>query len=98
MKNMNRKPLSKEYLELTEIWNNTTKDVIVRNVERFLIIVFPECENFTSRQYKLMEITGSKKDAVYAWLNNGRSNVKVPLYKLCMIAAELNVDVMEFLK
>ena len=95
---MCRKPVAKEYIELTDAWNNTSKETMVNNVLNLLCERYPECNTFSGRNRKLEEITNSKKEAVYAWVNLSRSDVRIPLLKLCMIAVELNVDVMEFLK
>ena len=47
---------------------------------------------------KLIDITKSKKDSIYSWLNRSRENVKVPLLKLCMLAVALDVNVSDFLE
>ena len=96
---MCRKPIASEYLKLTEFWDAANQETISENVRKVLEEKIPECrDSFNAVWNKLMEITGSNKHTVYAWMNKSRNNVKVPLIKLCMIANELNVDVLELLK
>lgn len=91
--------MANEYLKLTEVWEKASKEAIAENVRKFLEEKNPECQNsFNAIWQKLMDITGSKKHTVYAWLNKSRNDVKIPLLKLCMIADELDVDIFEFLK
>lgn len=90
--------LAKEILDLNSVWEQANKSIIADNLERILAERFPDCQQQTKRIEKLAEITGSKKDSVYAWLNHGRTNVKTPLLKLCVIAAALEINIYEFLK
>lgn len=82
---------AKNILELNKLWNEADSNTIADNVEDVLV----SCgyDTFTCRMEKLVEITNSSKHAVYAWLNHGRTNVKIPFLKLCMIADELNTDI-----
>lgn len=94
---MEGKPLKdvKIVLELNELWDKADSNTIADNVEDILV----ECgyDTFNSRMGKLIEITNSSKHAVYAWLNHGRTNVKIPFLKLCMIADALNTDMNKLL-
>lgn len=93
-----REPLAREYLQLNELWSKTDKNIISDNVRKYIGDNIPECQNsFNVLWDNLVEITGSTRYTVYAWLNRSRSNVKIPLLKLCMIADKLNVDIIEFL-
>lgn len=74
----------KDILMLNELWGNTDSDTITNNVMQLL--ENNGCKSFKERWQKLSEITGSNKYAVHAWLNHGRSNVKIPFLKLCTIA------------
>lgn len=79
-------------LELQQKWNVADKDTITDNIEKYLIRKYPACRNLEIKLEKLMEITGSKKETVYAWVNRGRQDVKIPFLKLCMVAEYLNVS------
>ena len=86
-------------VKLNEQWKQTDKVIIADNIEYYLSKTYLDCEiSFNARWEKLMEITGCKKQTVYAWLNRSRDNVKVPLIKLCQIAAAMNIDVERFLE
>lgn len=84
-----------EILNINELWESTDKITIAENVEYFLCSKFPECTTYNVKMEKLEEITGSRRDTIYAWINRSRGNVKVPLLKLCKIASELDVDIRE---
>lgn len=89
---------AEKILKLNEQWERTDKVIIADNIEYYLSKTYPNCEtSFNAKWEKLMEITGCKKQTVYAWLNRSRDNVKVPLIKLCQIAAAMNIDVEKFL-
>lgn len=93
------KKFATEVLQFNNQWENTSKSVIADNVEKYLYIKYPECQtSFNAKMEKLKEITKSKQQTVYAWLNRSRENVKVPLLKLCMLAVALDVDVGNFLE
>ena len=86
---------TKNILELNKLWNEAGSNTIADNVEEML-------ENNGKTSYKakietLGEITNSSKHAVYAWLNHGRTNVKIPFLKLCMIADAFNISVIQLL-
>lgn len=83
-------------LELNAKWKNTDKNIIADNVEE--ILTKNGFNSFSSKLDKLTEVTESSKHAVYAWLNHGRSNVKIPFLKLCMIADVFNVSMKDLLK
>lgn len=87
--------IAKEVLNINDLWENTNKEIITENVEYFLCSKFPECQAYKPKMKKLEEITGSKKDTIYAWLNRSRTNVKIPLLKLCKIATDLDVNIEE---
>lgn len=84
-----------EILSINELWESTDKITIAENVEYFLCGKFPECATYNIKMEKLEEITGSRRDTIYAWINRSRGNVKVPFLKLCKIASELDVDIRE---
>lgn len=86
---------AKNILELNKLWNDADSNTIADNVED----VLASCGygTFASRMEKLVTITNSSKHAVYAWLNHGRTNVKIPFLKLCMIADALNTDITKLL-
>ena len=90
-----KRNIATEILNINELWDNTDKITIAENVEYFLCMKFPECKSYKVKMEKLEEITGSQKDTIYAWINRSRGRVKVPLLKLCKIAAYLNVDIRE---
>ena len=77
---------AKNVLELNKLWNKADSNTIAGNVEDVLISY--GYDTFASRMEKLVTITNSSAHAVYAWLNHGRINVKIPFLKLCMIAKE----------
>ncbi len=86
---------AKNILELNKLWNEADSNTIADNVEDVLV----SCgyDTFAGRMEKLVAITNSSKHAVYAWLNHGRTNVKIPFLKLCMIADALNIDITKLL-
>lgn len=88
---------AEDVLKLEEKWRETKKDVIVDNLEKYLIEKKPECEKFKAKIDFLMDITGDKEQTVYAWINRSRKNVKVPFLKLCKIASALGVEVNKLL-
>lgn len=93
------KKFATEVLQFNNQWENTSKSVIADNVEKYLYIKYPKCQtSFNIKMEKLKEITKSKQQTVYAWLNRSRENVKVPLLKLCMLAVALDVNVENFLE
>ena len=90
--------LASEILKYYALWKQTSKEVIADNVELYLGTKYPQCNHsYKTKIEFLMEISGSKKDAVYSWLNRGRTNVKVPFIKLCMIAQDLGVGIQDLL-
>ena len=91
--------IAAQILIYNELWEKTDKSVIAGNVEKYLYLKYPECSGaFDTKMNKLEEITGSKRQTIYAWLNRSRGRVKVPLMKLCVIANALDVDITELLK
>lgn len=86
---------AKNVLELNELWNKLDSNTIADNVEAAL--EQDGWTSFGSKMEKLSEITNSSRHAVYAWLNHGRTNVKIPFLKLCMIADALNTDITKLL-
>lgn len=87
--------IATEILNINELWEATDKITIAENVEYFLCNKFTDCSTYNAKMEKLKEITGSRKDTIYAWINRSRGNVKVPFLKLCKIASELDVDIRE---
>lgn len=90
-----KKNIAAEILNINELWEGADKVTIAENVEYFLCQKFPECKAYKIKMEKLEEITGSRRDSIYAWINRSRGRVKVPLLKLCKIALALNVDIKE---
>lgn len=83
---------SMEYIRLTDAWNKAEKGVIIDNLER--IVGYPVRGNKGDyRINQLVKITGVSKHTVIAWMNRSRSNVKPPLYHLCMIAEYYSLDI-----
>ncbi len=88
------KSVARSYLDLTEVWDRTDKTVVIDNIER----VFGDSGTLRknkdgTRINALSEITNTDKNTVRAWMNQSRTNVKIPLLKLCMIAEALYIDV-----
>lgn len=91
--------IAAQMLTYNNLWEKTDKSVIANNVEKYLYRKHPECSGaFEIKMNKLEEITGSKRQTVYAWLNRSRERVKVPFLKLCVIAIALDVDIADLLK
>ena len=82
---------AKEILDLNKLWQDADSDTILDNVEQLLTA--NGCETFTDRWKKLVDITDSTKYAVYAWLNRGRKDVKIPFLKLCMISDTYKINI-----
>ena len=91
-------PIAKVYLSLTKQWEETSPEVIASNTEKQLTKQYPECKVRSIMYDKLSDMTKSSRHTIYAWLNNSRENIKIPLVKLCMIAVALHTDIEEFLK
>lgn len=92
-----RKPIAKEYLELTNKWHETDSEIIAKNVEKYLVEIYPECNVRSTMYKKLSKITGSSVHTAYAWMNKSRNGIKVPLDKLCFIAVTFKKDIRLFL-
>lgn len=93
------KQFAAQVLQFNSQWENTNQSVIADNVEKYLYAKYPECkESYNAKMDKLIDITKSKKDSIYSWLNRSRENVKVPLLKLCMLAVAFDVNVNNFLE
>ena len=91
---MKLKTIAKEYIDLTEVWDKADKSIVINNIER----VFGDSSTLKrnkdgTRINTLSEITNTDKNTVRAWMNQSRSNVKIPLLKLCMIADALHIDI-----
>ena len=85
----------KDIILLNELWSNTDSNIIADNVEELLKI-----NGYNSRYsciVELSEITKSNEHTVYAWLNRGRTNVKIPFLKLCLIAEVYGIEVSKLL-
>lgn len=85
---------ARNYINLTELWEQADKSVVINNIER----IFGDSKTLKrnkdgTRINTLSEITFIDKNTVRAWMNQSRTNVKIPLLKLCMIAEALNIDV-----
>ena len=99
--------IASEILHYYKLWEDTDKQYLVSQIEKYMAEAYPECtkqpEHRASRGAasalisRLMHITDSKKDSVYSWLNISREKVKIPFFKLCMLADALNVELSEFL-
>ena len=95
---MSKSEIAAKVLELNELWDKTDKSVIAENVERYLYVKYPECAvKWSTKVCTIAEMTRSKSDAVYAWFNRSRGNVKIPFLKLCSIAVSLDVDIYKLL-
>lgn len=93
------KQFAAQVLQFNSQWENTNQSIIADNVEKYLYAKYPECkESYNVKMDKLIDITKSKKDSIYSWLNRSRENVKVPLLKLCMLAVAFDVNVNNFLE
>lgn len=90
--------IAKQILKYNKIWEESDKELLAENIERYLFAAYPECsQSFDIKLKKLEDITGSKRETVYAWLNRSRKNVKVPFIKLCAIADALSIDISDML-
>lgn len=90
--------IASEFLKYHALWEQTSKGTIADNIEKYLGEKYPQCNNsYKTTMEVLVEISGSKKDSVYSWLNRSRENVKVPFLKLCNIAQGLGVDIQDLL-
>ena len=86
------------FMDITELWENTPKSVMIDNIERFLgySTTFRGHKDNT-RLKELENITDSSRHTVNAWMNRSRENVKVPLLKLCKISEYLGITIEELL-
>lgn len=88
--------LAKDIIELTEIWNNTDKTIIVNKIEKIM-----EYYLMTNSRSKLIaELAKNTNVSIHtaaAWLNRSRKNVKIPLIKLCMLSDHLGIDIKDML-
>lgn len=92
------KTTARIFMDITELWENTPKSIMVDNIERLLgySATFRGHKDNT-RLKKLESITDSSTHTVNAWMNRSRENVKIPLLKLCKIADYLGIEVEELL-
>ncbi len=88
--------LARDYIEITELWENTDKGFVIDNLER-LAGYRIKGNNKTIKPDELARITNVTSHAVIAWFNRSRENVKIPLLKLCVLADYFNVDIRDFL-
>lgn len=86
-----------EILKLYSLWEQTDKETIVDNIEKYLYEQHPECKTHKVKMEFLIDMSGSRKDTVYAWINRSRKTVKVPFLKLCRIAKALELDIQDML-
>lgn len=90
--------IASEVLKYHALWEQISKATIADNIEKYLCVKYPQCnKSYKAKMEVLVEISGSKKDSVYSWLNRSRENVKVPFLKLCNIAQALDVDIQDLL-
>lgn len=95
---MKKKKLAERIIETNSLWERTNKSVIADNVERYLYAKYPESQkSYKAKMEKMQEISGLKKDTVYAWVNRSREEAKVPFIKLCALAVDLGVDIEDML-
>lgn len=93
-----KKYIAAMILDYNDQWKQADSSVIADNVEKCIIGKYPECSaTFESRWSKLTEISGAKRQTVYAWLNRSRPDVKIPFLKLCKIAVALDADLADLL-
>lgn len=91
--------LAETILDIMERRDKTSKAYIKSQTEKYLLLRFPDCKkNSLAESEKLAELTNVGRDTAYSWMNSGRSNVKIPLNKLCELAVKLDVDITEFLE
>lgn len=77
---------------------NIDKDVLIDNVEKYYKSTEEIMSNHSSeRMERITKICGCNKNTYRAWFNRSRKNVKIPLYSLCKLAIDADVDVFEFL-
>ncbi len=99
--------IANQILYYYECWEKVDKNVLVSQIEKYVSEEYPECKNLlehgTTRgssaalMGRIMEMTDSKKDSVYSWINRSRTSVKIPFLKLCKLASALNVELEKFL-
>lgn len=89
---------AKEYIELTALWENTSKDIVAANID--LLFGYYDEDRISSpylptnkRTKILCEITNTSRYTVLGWMNRHRDDVKIPLHKLCIIAEIFDVDI-----
>ena len=89
--------IAKDILAVHKLWEEMDKNALIDNLRS---LVYHDVGNsvYVNHYKRLMEITGSTRNAVEAWMNYGRPNVGVPFLKTCMIAAHYNVDIYRLLK
>lgn len=90
--------LAREYINLTDLWENTDKNIVISNIER----VFGEAKESQRRKdsTKLKALAKMADVGIHtavAWTNHSRQEVKIPLLRLCMIADCLKIDVRKLL-
>lgn len=86
---------AKNYLKLTEMRDNTSKDIIWNNMcnifgfnsERKGVISNVDLYDIIADQLQ------TKSSTVFAWMNKSRVNAKPPFEHLCKIAAMLDIPV-----
>lgn len=88
--------LAAEYIRLTNLWNDTSPDVINNNVVNYLSVVYPECRTMANKMAVLSEVLNVSKHTAYAWFNRSRGSVKIPLIHLCTFANKLNANIDNF--
>ena len=75
----------------------TDKNIVIDNIETF----YKTSEELlarhdNSRQVRIRELCGCALQTYYAWFNRSRTNVKIPLLSMCLIAEDSNMDIFYF--
>lgn len=86
----------KQVVETYRRWENADQAVIATNIVSKLNDMGEN--TYELRVDALMKCTNTNRDAVCAWLNTSRENVKVPFIKLCMIADYMKVDIIKLME
>lgn len=94
--------IAKIYIDLTQLFETTSKDFIIDNLER----IFGYSQTYRKRRSResvdrvslLAEVTDTGNiETVRAWFNRSRDNVKIPLLKLCRVSEYAKVDIIDIL-
>lgn len=80
-----------------ELQYNVDKNLLIDNVEHFYGTTEEMLKHHKNeRQKKIMEICNCSYHTYIAWFNRSRTDVKIPLISICLLAVDSNVDVFYF--